>query len=97
MSEDQAPSTTSDQTTEVTDLDTFVNLLAGWHQKRVKRLEEVLQTPAGTEVTLNDGPPFILEGDALKGFQIGISLALSQLGTLPFSAEIESLPDAPVH
>lgn len=86
------------ETTEVTDLDTFVKLLASWHGKRVKRLEDILQTPEGTEVTLDGGAAFILEGEKLIAFRIGVGLALSQLGTLPFSAEFETpTDDAPVH
>lgn len=83
----------SAETQEVTDLDTFVRLLVGWHGKRVKRLEEILMTPEGTEVTLGEGEPFILKDDALKGFRVGVALSLSQLGHLPFSAEMEGVSD----
>lgn len=78
---------------EVNDLDTFVKLLASWHGKRVKRLEDILMTPEGTEVTMGNGEPFILKEDGLKGFRIGVALALSQLGQLPFAVEFEPPSD----
>lgn len=78
---------------EVTDLDTFVRLLTSWHGKRVRRLEQLLATPEGTEVTMGDGKPFPLTGDALQAFRIGVALSLSQLGVLPFAAEFEPVAD----
>lgn len=85
-----------EENTEVTDLNQFITLLGNWHSKRVKRLEEMLKIPDGTEVSMGASPPFALTGDALKGFQVGVALCLSQLGTLPFSAEYETPPDAPI-
>lgn len=85
-----------DDREEVTDLNQFITLLGNWHSKRVKRLEEILQTPEGTEVSMGDAPPFTLTGDALKGFQIGVALSLSQLGKLPFEAEYETPTDGTV-
>lgn len=86
------------KTQEVTDLDTFVRLLASWHGKRVKRLEGLLMTPEGTKVTMNDTEEFTLEGENLKAFRFGVAMSLSQLGTLPFEAEFEEpAPDAKPH
>jgi ubiquinone biosynthesis protein Coq4 len=95
MSDDVKPQHSAEDN-EVTDLNQFITLLASWHSKRVKRLEEILQTPEGTEVSMGDAPPFTLSGDALKGFQIGVSLSLSQLGRLPFEAEFEDPSDGVV-
>jgi hypothetical protein len=84
-------------TTPVTDLDTFVKLLASWHGKRVQRLEQLLIIPEGTEVSMGEEPAFALTGEALKGFRVGVAISLSQLGKLPFEAEFESIPDGKPH
>lgn len=88
------------ETLHVQNIDHFIQLLNGWHQNKVKTLEHMLTVPEGTEVTFNDEGPQILTGDMLKGFVIGLSLGLMELGTLPFSAEIDDTPaspDEPVH
>jgi hypothetical protein len=92
--------TNKTDTLYIQNIDHFIQLLAGWHQNKVKTLEHMLTVPEGTEVTFNDEGPQILSGDMLKGFVIGLSLGLMELGTLPFSAEIEETPastDEPVH
>lgn len=93
---DEPTQESPDDREEVTDLNQFIALLERWHKKRVQRLEEILNTPEGTEVSMGDAPPFILSGDSLKGFQIGVALSLSQLGKLPFEAEYETPSDGPV-
>ena len=90
------------ETVVVTDIDQFIQLLSGWHQNKVKTLEHILGVPEGTEVTFNEQAPQLLSGDLHKGFIIGLSLALMELGTLPFGAEMEAdlqpaAPDEPVH
>lgn len=99
MSEqDNTPEPTEPPTQEVNDLDTFVRLLASWHGKRVKRLEDLMATPEGTKVTMDGKVGLELSGDILKAFQFGVAMALSQLGTLPFEAEFaEPEPDAKPH
>jgi hypothetical protein len=88
------------ETVVVQDIDQFIQLLNGWHQDKVKTLEHMLSVPEGTEVRFNDEGPQILQGDMLKGFVIGLSLGLMELGTLPFAAEMDDTPassDEPVH
>ena len=90
------------ETVVVADIDQFIQLLSGWHQNKVKTLEHMLGVPEGIEVTFNDEAPQILTGDLHKGFVMGLSLALMELGTLPFAAEMEvddkpATPDEPVH
>lgn len=88
------------ETLHVQDIDHFIRLLCGWHENKVKTLEHLLTIPEGTEVTFNDEGPQILTGDMLKGFTIGLSLGLMELGTLPFAAEMDTTPatpDEPVH
>ena len=81
---------TNETDIEVTDLDTFVRLLASWHGKRVARLQELMNTPAGTEITIGEEPPVVLDGETLRAFRLGVAMALSQLGDLPFGVEFEA-------
>lgn len=88
------------QTLIVENIDQFIQLLSGWHEGKVKTLEHMLGMPEGIEVTFNDEAPQILSGDLHKGFLMGLSLALMELGTLPFGVEVEdqpATPDEPVH
>ena len=90
------------QTVLVQDIDQFIQLLSGWHQGKVQTLEHMLGVPEGIEVTFNEEAPQILTGDLHKGFLMGLSLALMELGTLPFGVEMEvddqpAAPDESVH
>ena len=90
------------ETVVVTNIDQFIQLLSGWHESKVKTLEHMLSVPEGIEVTFNEEAPQILTGDLHKGFLMGLSLALMELGTLPFGVEMEvddqpAAPDEPVH
>ena len=76
----------------VTDLDQFIAMLQAWHGKQVATMEHMKLIPPGTVVTPDDEAPFTLDGDVLRAFQMGISISLSHLGELPFSAEFA--PDA---
>lgn len=76
------------ETVVVNDLDEFVRTLVGWHNHKVKVLEHMAEIPTGTEVVFNQGPPVVLEGDMLKGFCMGLNLALMELGNLPFAVEV---------
>jgi hypothetical protein len=77
------------ETVDVTDLDQFVRILVTWHNEKVKVLSHMLSIPPGSEATLDEGTSIKLSGDSLKGFQLGVQLALIELGTLPFSFEPE--------
>ena len=78
----------------------FVHFLNGWHSERVRQLRHMVTMPEGiTMVTGGEGTDqpeasVIMEGEMLAGFKAGIELALMQLGTLPFSVELE---DAQTH
>ena len=87
----------ANETIEVNDLDKFVHLLAGWHTNRVARVKHLLDVPETTEVAIGEDAPVPMTGDFRKGFQLGISLALSELGDLPFVAEIEESQTATKH
>lgn len=80
---------TPPETIEITDVNQFVGFLTAWHAKKVAILGHMLQVPEGTEMIVDGGTPVILTGDMLAGVQAGISMALMELGTLPFVAEME--------
>lgn len=77
------------ETVMVEDLNTFVSVLTGWHTNKVAALRHMQEIPAGTEIAFDDEDNKILDGELLKGFKMGIELALMELGTLPFFAEAE--------
>jgi len=64
-----------------------VAVLTDWHQKKVATLLHMQSVPDGTEVVIGEDAPMILTGDLLKGFILGVELALIELGKLPFEAE----------
>ena len=78
---------TKPETVEVDDLNHFVFLLSNWHQDRINILKQMMEIPQGFEVELEGEEPMPLTGDLHKGFKIGLIVALSELGTLPFVAE----------
>lgn len=83
---------------EVSELEQFVRLLMNWHSKKVSVLEHMLEIPEGTEVEFSGVGTFALTGEAHNGFQAGLSLALLELGRLPFHVMHEPKPtpeDAP--
>lgn len=97
MSDQNQTTTDQPETVPVSDLDQFVRHLVAWHQTKVAELEHMLKIPEGVEVTFNEEGPQILKGDLHKGFLIGLSLGLMELGQLPFVFETEdtSFPPPP--
>jgi hypothetical protein len=89
--------TTKPETLQVVDIDHFIALLFAWHERKVKLLEHMMVIPSGTEAYVNDGETIKLDGDLLKGFKIGLSLALMELGQLPFAAETDPDTVDPTH
>lgn len=77
-------------TIEIQDLNQFVQVLAGWHEKKVKTLQHMLEMPEGVEMVVSGETPVVLAGDLLKGLKAGIEVALMELGELPFLYETES-------
>ncbi len=82
-------------TVVVEDLDQFVQIIAHWHEQKCVAVQHLLQVPEGTEFQVGDGAEattVTLSGDMLDGFKFGIEMAMMQLGTLPFAAELEDAP-----
>lgn len=80
------------ETIEVENLDQFVKILTAWHSEKVQTLKHLLTVPDGAEFKVGDDAPIVLMGDMLAGFKFGVELALMQVGTLPFIAEMENEP-----
>lgn len=96
VDDDELPSNVksdNDDTSDIkpiADLNEFVSHLTAWHQNRVQRIEQMLEIPEGAKASLNDGEMVELSGDALTAFKIGLTTALSELGSLPFVIETDT-------
>lgn len=80
---------TSPETVSIDSLDQFVRALLAWHSNKVQMLQHMQHIPEGTEVTSEHTAPKVLEGDFRDGFILGLKVALSEMGELPFEAEVE--------
>lgn len=79
---------------EVVDLGTFINLLTEWHKSKLQFLSHLKEVPEGVSITIDDGEDLVLTGDVLKGYKLGLGIALSELGSFPISKGIVTeLPD----
>lgn len=72
----------------IDDLSKFVQVLATWHAEKCAVVQHLLAVPEDTAFEIGD-ETLVLAGPALAGFKFGIELAMMQLGTLPFVAELE--------
>lgn len=82
----------NEEVVPVEDMDQFLQMITSWHSHQIKTIHHLHKVPEGIEVSIGDEDTFALEGDALKGFKVGIQLCLNYLGTLPFVAEYEDVP-----
>lgn len=93
MSEDQKP-----ELVEIKDLNQFVFFLNQWHANKVQTIRHLMTIPVGTEMEI-DNEPYILDEQTHRGFVAGLTVALSELGELPFAAEMDepdpATPDEP--
>lgn len=78
-----------DEIIPVEDINKFIEITTRWHEHQVQTLKYLHDVPEGMEVSIGEDEVFKLEGDALKGFKVGVQLGLHYLGTLPFVAEYE--------
>ena len=78
----------------IQNIDHFIYLITNWHNNRVAALQHMLSLPAGTEMQVNDTDSVVMDGERLEGFKAGLSLALMELGDLPFVVELEEAPTA---
>lgn len=86
MPENTTPQTEdTDQIIPIESVDQMAHLLNQWHQHKLRVLQHMVAIPEGSEVSINEETEHKLEGDMLKGFQIGVSLCLIEFNSLPFS------------
>jgi len=83
---------TASDTLFIDNVHTLVQALVAWHDNKVQILEHMMTIPSGTEMLINDTDTVVLDGEALKGFCAGITVALSELGNLPFDYSVDPEP-----
>ncbi|QZP26191.1 host nuclease inhibitor protein [Pseudomonas mosselii] len=66
-----------------TDLKRVAEMLVTWHQRKMGNIEQVLSSPADTEIRLGETNPVVLTGEKLQGFRIGLIMARSWFENLP--------------
>lgn len=66
-----------------TDLKRVAEMLVTWHQRKMGNIEQVLSSPADTEIRLGETNPVVLTGGKLQGFRIGLIMARSWFENLP--------------
>lgn len=80
----------SNELLPIDDLDMMVNFLSSWHHEKITLLKHLMAIPPGTsmQVVGSDGTEqtLIVDGEYRNGFIMGISMAVGQLGKLPFEA-----------
>ena len=76
-----------DEIIQISDMGQFIALMQDWHAKQVATVHHFTEIPPGVEVDMEGEAPFVLDGEILKGFKLGITMALSYLGELPFYAQ----------
>ena len=79
-------------TVPIDSIDQFAALVASWHERAVATIKHLAQVPEGMEVAIEGQENFTLDGEAHRGFVLGLELSLNFMGTLPFAAEHEA-PD----
>lgn len=73
----------------VEDLDQFVAILTTWHAEKCAVVQHLLEVPEGSSFEI-DGVELVMTLEVLRGFKLGVEMAMMQLGTLPFVAEMEA-------
>lgn len=88
MSEQQEQTTEVPDTVQVQSLDHFITLLIRWHDTKVRLLKHMTEIPEGAVVEI-EGVDKAFTGDLREGFKLGITVALAELGNLPFAVEMD--------
>jgi hypothetical protein len=88
MSDQQEQTPEVPETVQVQSLDHFITLLIRWHDTKVRLLKHMTEIPEGAVVEI-DGADKAFTGDLREGFKLGITVALAELGNLPFAVEMD--------
>ena len=67
-------------------------MVTAWQERTLSMLRHMKDMPDGTEVTTDDGPVFLLVGDALAGYQLGLGLAIEEISIPPFQTIVDEEP-----
>ncbi len=78
-----SPALQQEPLVQITNLDQFVGIMTLWHKEKVQACKHLLAIPNGSVFEI-EGKQLKMHGVTLKGFRLGIELALMQLGELPF-------------
>lgn len=73
----------------IDDLQTFAEKLSEWHSRKVQVINQLMQIPDGTVFSVEDGEDQVMTGDIRQGFLVGLTVALAELGKLPFYTEYD--------
>jgi len=90
----EAPAVEQEEAFCIETVDQFGQLVTVWHKQAMATLLHLTKVPVGQMIKIGDEEPFALEGDILKGFNLGLQLALNYVGKLPFEATIEEIDTA---
>ena len=85
--ENNAQDPQMNQIEEITTISQLSQLVATWYDNQIAILDQLKGVPAGTQVQVGDkeaNETYVLEGDVLTGYLLGLNLALSNIGSLPF-------------
>lgn len=88
MSEAEQQQSEKPETIPVEGLDHFINLLVRWHDTKCRLLKHMEDVPEDAVVEI-DGVDHVFTPEMRQGFKLGITIALAELGTLPFSFETD--------
>lgn len=86
--ENQAAQAEVPETIQVESLDQFVQYLVRWHETKVALLKHMEKIPEDAVVEI-DGVDQAFTPEMREGFKLGITVALAELGTLPFGFETD--------
>ena len=88
-----------DPTVPIESLDMFVRFMTMWHEAATDRIRHFLEIPEGAEFEVSSEESteaVVLTSESHRAFKLGVEMALMQVSTLPFVAEMEDTePVAP--
>jgi len=80
------------QTINVNTIDDMMSVLYHWHAEKVAVLKHMINVPDEAKVTIDEKRELILKGEVREAFKLGLTLALIEMGKLPFVVELQGEP-----
>lgn len=83
------------ETVFIDDLDNFVRMIVAWHLTQLQRVDHLMQVPEGSTFQVGQDPvtEIVMTPEVLTGFKFGIEMVMMHLGKLPFTVQVEQLPE----